>query len=132
MEDQSNILPGEGLDDKIHMKSLSECINTLTKVGFTTQFQVNENGLESLDTHDIYKPEDIEITNFYRFEGESNPSDNEILYAIKTNKGEQGILTDAYGMYADTRVNDFIRSVDDIEKRDHKKEDDINPGSPGF
>ncbi len=123
MEDQDNIsYNGNSEDDKVHMKSLSECINSLVKVGFSTQFQVNENGLESLDTHDIYTPEDIEITNFYRFEGESNPSDNEILYAIKTNKGEQGILTDAYGMYADTKVNDFIRSVGDFEKREHKKD----------
>lgn len=121
MENQNNIFEDESALDKVHMKSLSECISTLTKFGFSTQFQVNEEGLESLDSHHIYTPDDIEVTNFYRFEGESNPSDNEILYAIKTNKGERGIITDAYGMYADTKVNDFMRSVGDFEKRDHKK-----------
>lgn len=121
MNDQSNIsIEEDAFDDKVHMKSLSECINTLTKFGFKTQFQVGEEGLESLDTHKIYQPGDIEVTNFYRFEGESNPSDNDILYAIKTNKGERGILTDAYGMYADSKVNDFMQAVGDFEKRDHK------------
>lgn len=121
MDNQSNIFHDDITDEKVHMKSLSECINTLTRFGFSTQFQVNEQGLESLDTHHVYQPSDIEVTNFYRFEGESNPSDNEILYAIRTNKGERGILTDAYGTYADTTVNDFMQSVDDFEKRDHKK-----------
>ena len=123
MEVQNNIFCDEdGFCDKTHMKSLSECISSLTKVGFSTQFQVNEGGLESLDTHDIYTPEEIKITNFYRFEGESNPSDNEILYAIKTSKGEKGILTDAYGMYADPKINEFILAVEAVDKREHKKD----------
>lgn len=126
MEFHNNIFCDEdGNCDKVHMKSLSECISSLTRVGFSTQFQVKEEGLESLDTHRVYAPEDIQITNFYRFEGESNPSDSEILYAIKTNEGEKGVLTDAYGAYADPKINEFILSVEEVQKRKHKnkKED---------
>ena len=124
MEDQNNIFCDEdGACDKVHMKSLSECISSLTKVGFSTQFKVHEEGgMESLTTHEIYKPDDIRITNFYRCEDESNPSDNAILYAIKTHKGEKGILTDAYGIYADTAINEFVLEVEEIQKREHSKD----------
>lgn len=36
----------------------------------------------------------------YRFEGNTNPDDNAILYAIETARGEKGLLLDAYGVYA--------------------------------
>jgi hypothetical protein len=69
----------------------------------------------------VYKPEEVKIKNFYRFEGESDPADNTILYAIETTSGERGTLTDAYGPYSDSHVAKFIQDVEDIEKRAHKK-----------
>lgn len=103
--------------DPNEMKSLSECINTLTRIGFKTQFKMSGPQLESLDTHHLYDPEDIKITNFYRFEGASNPSDNSILFAIETSKNEKGILVNAYGMYSDSKLHNFTEQIEDIEKR---------------
>jgi hypothetical protein len=47
----------------------------------------------------------------YRFEGISNPDDNEILYAIETDDGVKGTLVDAYGMYADSNVASFMEKL---------------------
>jgi len=52
----------------------------------------------------------------YRFEGELNPSDNAILYAIKTNDGEKGTIVDAYGMYNDLLITNFMKLVIKIHK----------------
>lgn len=105
--------------EKQEMKTLSSCVNALTRSGYETQFKVTKNGLKSLTTEKIYRPEDVKILSFYRFEGESDPADNSILYAIETADGEKGTLTDAYGIYNDTNVSTFIKEVEEIGKKPH-------------
>jgi hypothetical protein len=109
------------LDIEVHekeeMKTLTSVINRLTTEGFEAQFKVMKNGLKSLSTEKVYSPTDVKIVNFYRFEGESDPADNSILYAIETADGEKGTLSDAYGIYADANVAEFIKEVEEIEKK---------------
>ncbi len=102
------------------MKTMVSCTNMLYKLGFQVQFQATIAGLKSLTSKKIYKPEEVKVVNFYRFEGESNPADNAILYAIETVDGEQGTLTDAYGVYGDANVTKFISDVESLEKKVNK------------
>lgn len=102
------------------LKTLSSCLNSLLATGYETQFKATKEGLKSLTTEKVYQPAEIKIKNFYRFEGESDPADNSILYAIETNSGERGTLTDAYGAYSDADVTKFIQDVEQIHKREHK------------
>ena len=55
--------------------------------------------------------------NFFRFEGESDPDDNAILYVIETNDGTKGTLIDAYGVYNDAKVTQFMKEVESIHKK---------------
>ena len=102
---------------KTHMKTLVSCLNSLLASGFESQFKAVKEGLKSLTTEKIFRPEEVKIVNFYRFEGESDPADNSILYALETSDGERGTLTDAYGPYSDTNVTKFIQEVEEIEKK---------------
>lgn len=106
---------GEGSDHD-SMKTLSSTTRKLSQNGYVTQFKATKNGLESLETHEVYSPEEVKIINFYRFEGESDPSDNAILYVLETSRGEKGTLTDAYGVYTDLKVSEFVKQVEEIEK----------------
>lgn len=117
---ENTVMEFEG-EDKEHMKTLSSCISSLTMVGFDTQFKVLPEGIESLTTHKVYEPDDVTLKNFYRFEGESDPADNAILYAIETNTGEKGVMVDAYGIYTDDNVTEFMKEVENRNKRAHKK-----------
>lgn len=99
------------------MKTLSSCIHKLETDGYTGNFKIEENKLISLDSEKKFKPEQVHINNFYRFEGASDPDENSILYAIETDNGEKGTLTDAYGTYADPNVGKFIKQVEDIAKK---------------
>lgn len=107
--------------DKEHMKTLTSCINSLGVAGFGTQFKMLKGGLKSLATEKVYQAEEVKITNFYRFEGESDPADSSILYAIETATGEKGTLSDAYGIYGDANISEFVKHVEDIHKRAHHK-----------
>jgi hypothetical protein len=98
------------------MATLSQALNNAVEKGYTEDFQFSSG---SLTTHakDHYAPVDITIPNFYRFEGYSDPEDNAILYLIETTDGKKGTLIDAYGTYADAKLANFIRAVEDIKKK---------------
>jgi len=99
------------------MKTLASCLNKIVKDGYGENFKVTDEGLQSLETEKIYKPEQVHIVNFFRFEGASDPSDSAILYVIETTDGAKGSLTDAYGMYADPEIDTFIKEVENISKK---------------
>ncbi len=105
-----------------HMTTLSGSIDNARGKGFKSDFIVTENGLQAINGKKTYRPEEVEIKDFHRFEGESDPEDSSILYYISTKDGVKGTLTDAYGMYADPRVSDFMEMVTSIKKnRAYKK-----------
>jgi ribosomal protein S8 len=103
-----------------YMKSLANCLNKMVTEGYTEDFQITEKGLESLHKHNNYSPEQIQVVNFFRFEGQSDPDDNAILYVIETNDGTKGTLIDAYGVYNDPNVSKFMKDVEHIQKRSIK------------
>jgi len=99
------------------MKSLANCLNKMMQEGYTENFKVTEQGLESLHKHNNYRPDQIQVVNFFRFEGQSDPDDNAILYVIETNDGTKGTLVDAYGVYNDPKVSSFMKDVQTIQKK---------------
>ncbi|RYD58446.1 MAG: hypothetical protein EOP56_04315 [Sphingobacteriales bacterium] len=104
------------------MNTLTTCVNKVVKDGYTDSFKVTRQGLYSPSKDRHYAPEDITVVNFYRFEGESDPGDEMIMYVIETTDGLKGTLIDAYGPYADEHVNKFMGQVETCPK-------DANPGS---
>ena len=101
---------------KINMDSLVTVLASVEKMGFTTQFEVKEASLHSFTTNQRFRPDQVKISHFYRFEGESNPDDSSILYAIETNNGEKGTLVDGYSSTADAATGSFIEKVNNIHK----------------
>jgi hypothetical protein len=102
------------------MKTLSECIDKAATHGYVEQFSVDENGLRNFDGSKHYLPDDVKITNFYRFEGNSDPEDNSILYMLATNDGTKGLLVDAYGVYSDQKIGAFIVQVAELNQQNSR------------
>ena len=99
------------------MKSLATCLNKVFDDGYTTDFKVTDQGLFSIQNEKVYQPEEINVVNFFRFEGTSNPDDEAVLYVIETADGTKGTLTDAYGVYMDPQVAAFMQRVEHIKKK---------------
>ena len=99
------------------MKTLSQCIEALRRHGFVVDFRVQQNKLQSPEGGKKYSPEEVSIVNFYRFEGESDPGDSAVLYAIQTHDGVKGSLSDAFGVYANSSITEFVSKVGEISKK---------------
>ncbi|SJZ97560.1 hypothetical protein [Sediminibacterium ginsengisoli] len=100
-----------------YLKTLVECVNKMVTDGYTEDFTVADGKLKSLKTEKLYSPAEVSVVNFFRFEGQSDPQDNSILYAIETSDGAKGTLIDAYGPYADENISKFMTEVEKMEKK---------------
>ena len=79
--------------------TVSEALNDLKKRNFNLDFNLSENCLVCND--DKYDVEDFEIKETYRFEGDTDPADEAIVYAIESKNGLKGVLVSGYGASTD-------------------------------
>ena len=103
---------------KENMTTMTDAMNKLQANGYTENFIAGEKGLEAPSKEKFYIPSEVKIDNFYRFEGESDPADSSIVYAIETNDGTKGMLVDSYGGNASELVSKFITEVEAITKKE--------------
>jgi hypothetical protein len=95
------------------MHSEAGVIARLEQEGFTEHFVVKGSALRSIETGHTFTPAEVDIREFARYEGVSNPSDMSIVYAIESRGGVRGTLVDAFGAYADPNVAAFVEAVDE-------------------
>ena len=93
--------------------TLSEAINELAKRGYTSNFNLNNDGLECAEKINLLKPEEFEIDEVYRFQDMSDLDIESILYAISSPKHNlKGLLVNAYGIYSDTATTELIEKLE--------------------
>ena len=88
-------------------------VEALKKRGFTGEFilDAENHRMRNLKSGKNYRPEDMKIVEYHRFEGASNPSDMSIVFAIESNDGMKAIVVSSYGMYADMKLIEFMDKV---------------------
>jgi hypothetical protein len=92
--------------------TLSETMNELRKQGYTEDFNLRQECLECRDGQFKVFADEFKVDNFYRFEGESNPSDAAILYAISSERyGLKGVLVNAYGIYSEPVTDEMMEKL---------------------
>ena len=91
--------------------TLSAALNDLNKRGYTIDFNMQSDGVYCKSLGESFSPEEFEIIEFYRFEGDSDPGDQSIVYALKTNSGHKGVLVDAYGLYSDPLIAGMVQKL---------------------
>jgi uncharacterized Fe-S cluster protein YjdI len=92
--------------------TLSVTMAKLKAEGYTEDFNLDaecihcQNGLFKL------YPSDFKIDKYFRFEGESDPGDASILYAISSKKhGLKGVLVNGYGIYSEPLTNEMLEKL---------------------
>ena len=120
MEENDSLDNNKNVEEVPHMKSLSLLLNKMVLEGFDDDFKIADKGLRSLKTEKVYQPEEINVVNFFRFEGQSDPNDNTIMYVIETTDGLKGTVVDAYGAYADRKLGEFMQHVESMHKKTTK------------
>lgn len=93
--------------------TVTEAINGLKARGFTLDFNLQVNAIQCFNPDLNLTPQEFEIKEVYRFEGDTNPSDEEIVYAIESKEGHKGVFVNGYGPSADAVGAEMMQKLTD-------------------
>lgn len=90
-------------------KSLMDAINDLKAKGYTEDFNLKQNCIECREGAFTIFHDEFQIDKAIRFDEDTDPADQSILYAISSEKYHlKGLLVNGYGIYSDEVSNEMM------------------------
>lgn len=91
--------------------TVTDALADLRRRGFLLDFNLQFDVLHGAEAGKKMKADDFEIVETYRFEGDTDPADEAIVYGITTSDGHKGVLVHGYGTYSEDIADDMIRKL---------------------
>lgn len=88
-----------------------EAVKGLKQRGYSIDFNLEPDRLVCHQTPLSLHPADFEITEVYRFEGNSDPDDEAVVYAIESANGQKGLLVTGYGISAEGAGEEMVKKL---------------------
>jgi len=89
--------------------SVAHALSELRKRGYTEDFNLEENCI--VCQRGKYKANEFEITEVIRFEGDSDPGDEAVVYGIESAQGVKGVLVNGYGYSSEPMGEEIARKL---------------------
>jgi hypothetical protein len=89
--------------------TVSEAIDNLRQKGFDKDFRLEGNQI--ICGNEKFDADDLKIAVTYRYEGQTDPSDEATVYGIESNIGLKGILIIADGIYSDVTSAKILKQL---------------------
>lgn len=84
-----------------YYETISAAVNGLEARGYTLNLNLQVTHLHHRESNLSLHPEDFHIDEVHRFEGETDPGDAAVVYAVSSEKyNAKGVLVDGYGISA--------------------------------
>lgn len=99
----------QNIDMEHHYDTVSNAINSLKRQGFTVDFNLEGNYLVTEGKK--IEAKDFSIVDVYRYEGNTDPSDEAAVYAIESTGGIKGILVTGYGASSDAFTEEMLEKL---------------------
>ena len=94
------------------METLSEAIARLESEGFRDSFRPEGGRLWAAAAERFFAPEALIVEEVVRFEGESDPGDEAILFALRSRTGDvHGTFSAGFGPASDAASADLVRRL---------------------
>lgn len=87
-----------------HYATVSKALDQLNEKGFTCDFNLNADMIKK-------NPEKFEIVHVYRYEGESDPGDEAVVYGIKSTSGKKGVYVAGFSADSDLETAKFLSDL---------------------
>lgn len=95
-----------------YFETVTEALQWLNTQGFTENFNLDTDCLRYNSNTLRMSPEEFKIEYLFRFEGDTDPGDEDIVYGIISDiYNVKGVLTSAFGIYADSTSAEMIKKL---------------------
>ena len=92
--------------------TVTEAIEGLRKEGFNKDYNIAFNQINCTQDGTCLNPSQFEIVQTHRFDGMTNPEDDEVVYAIQSLDGNhKGVIMSGYGTYAEEISPEMIEKL---------------------
>ena len=91
--------------------TVSQAVKGLKERGYSIDFNMEEDCIRCHVTSLKLKPDEFEIAEVHRYEGDSDPGDEAVVYAIESKHGQKGILVNGFGVSADSASDAMIAKL---------------------
>lgn len=89
--------------------TVAEAIKGLKQRGYNIDFNLEADCISCPSSR--LSPSEFEITEVYRFEGDSDPADEAVVYAIESGDGRKGVLVNGFGVSADEAGEEMVEKL---------------------
>ena len=94
------------------MEDLAHAVERLTAAGYRDDFRAERGGLRAVMAGRTYDPESLVVEEIVRFEGESDPGDEVVVFALSSESSEtRGTYVVTYGTYVDPLDAEMMRRL---------------------
>ncbi|WP_366183295.1 hypothetical protein [Flavobacterium ovatum] len=87
-----------------HYTSVSKALDQLNEKGFTYDYNINEAEI-------VKDPSKYEIVHIYRYEGDSNPDDEAVVYGIKCSSGKKGVYVAGFAANSINEAHEVLIQI---------------------
>lgn len=88
------------MTDDNAMETLSQATTRLSQAGYDEDYRAHEGHLVCGQCGASHDPAELTVDAIVRFEGESDPGDEAVVYALDAGCGHRGLYISAYGAQA--------------------------------
>jgi hypothetical protein len=108
-----------GVTGMVEPNSTTQVLEKLKKEGYTEDFKAHKNGMRVMYKNIDVIPEQLVVDKIYRFEGETDLDDEEIIFALTSPKYHlKGAYLVAFGPKMDPLDADIVQR---LKRRLHEK-----------
>ena len=80
-----------------HYANVIEALEELNKKGFTNDFNLQDENIKK-------NPHHYEIEHVYRYDGDTDPDEEAVVYGIRSNSGEKGVYVAGFSANSESEA----------------------------
>lgn len=87
-----------------HYTTVLEALKDLKEKGFTYDFNIHQDDIKA-------NPHKFEVKHVYRYEGDTDPSEEAVVYGIVSSSGEKGVFVSGFSANSDNDAAIFLEKI---------------------